>query len=241
MKVNKIQENGYEIEDLHDSDYFRFKAISSHGMIDVIKADYDVEVAMMPKNLPQRSLEMGSIIHGAILEPERIDEIVQENYTSLIMPDDMGTLLKMLYASINNDEIRNALKTTKNELTLLHTRDGKASIKGKTDAIDVEKGIIYDVKSISRLKYYKNHIRNFGYGNQASLYTRLAELVYGKPFQFVWFFVSKDLGDIAIVEYEKKDEHLEEIKKAIEAFDYFNKDVKFEQFPTEKKPEISLF
>ena len=241
MKIKEIQKNGYEIDNLHDRDYFSFKAVSSHSMIDVIKSDYDVEIASKPKDLPQRSLEMGSIIHGAILEPERIDEIVQENYTSLQMPEDMGTLLKMLYASINNDEIRNCLKTTRNELTLLHTRDNLASIKGKTDAIDIEKGVIYDVKSISRLKYRKSHIRNFGYNFQGALYTRLAELVYGKPFDFVWWFVSKDLGEIAIEEYQKKDEHLEAIRKAIEAFDYFNKDVKFDEFPTEKKPTVSLF
>ena len=131
-----------------------------------------------------------------------------------------------------NKRFRDMLASTDKELTLVRARNNKRSLKAKCDAIDVDNGIIYDIKSISNLNYHKRHINSYLYQIQACYYSLVAEKIYGKPFKFIWVFVEKKEGHrIKFVDYDdyKSPHDLNNTPKALKAYDDWYSNDKFDK------------
>jgi hypothetical protein len=79
------------------------------------------------------------------------------------------------------------------ELSLVAELDG-VKCKIRADYIIPDKGIIFDVKTSRQEtspEIFKESVSMFGYDLSAALYARVAEAVYGRPFDFYFGVISK--------------------------------------------------
>lgn len=78
-----------------------------------------------------------------------------------------------------------------------HTMVGEllgVKVKARTDAINVERGFISDIKTTSMpsgLDYFKVTVEQYSYHLSAALYCEIARQTYNKDFDFYWKVLSK--------------------------------------------------
>jgi len=152
------------IEGLPNDDYHDFKGISASGLKQAFKDPklYAYKDDLM--RLPSPALDMGNAVHESLLEPDKFDI---KNYK--LTPSNITKLEIM----INNGKVMfdYILSKTQNERSLFFKDNGFIR-KVRPDSYDVEKGIIYDVKTTrynSKSKFIKDAYE-LGYHLQAAFY-----------------------------------------------------------------------
>lgn len=157
------------------------------------------------------SFEEGSLTHSLILEPH----LVQEEYALYPGLRKQGADFEAFAASagsktiisrtqkIRCDAYRDAFK--KNPIAVNLIKGGVSEqticaefngvpIKVRCDYINVEAGYIADVKTSAfpvDVDSAKLTVQKWDYGLSAALYTAIASLHYGKPFDFYFIFIGK--------------------------------------------------
>lgn len=158
-------------------------------------------------------LTEGTLIHTKILEPHLYDDqvAVSSEYTKrgnaykdfvaanpgkLCISGGQAQKLENMYAAyLKRPEAVQAIKQSRTEVTVGSEIMG-IPVKIRCDAIDIEHGIISDVKSTSYsadLEVFKQNAYSqmLSYDISAALYCLVAEQELGRPFDFHYIVISK--------------------------------------------------
>lgn len=141
---------------------------------------------------------------GKIWDTFKASEVAGKNRTILSKPQwkrceklvngfkcpDTG---KMVNGYKANKAAVNMVNGCQSELSLFGEFNG-VPIKVRADSIDIENGIIADIKTTSYpsdFDSFKFTVDDFNYGLSAALYTKMFEEFYGRKFEFFWIVISK--------------------------------------------------
>jgi hypothetical protein len=171
-----------------------------------------------PEEKENPAFEDGSLMHSLILEPEKVaseyafytglikrgrefEEFKAANPgKTVISAPQKARCLALVRAHENNKIANELLQGGFAEYTICQVwKDLK--IKVRCDYINIEKGYILDVKSTGRLaeiEEFKQTISMYKYDLSAALYCAIAEIQYGKPFDFYFDVLSKKDGDVQV-------------------------------------------
>lgn len=147
-----------------------------------------------------QALEIGTLLHAMVLTPHELEEIESTRCTNLT-DNDRKKAKMMAKAVLSNTKAVELLEGTTKELAMYYTGQG-LKIRGKADAIHLEKKYIVDVKTAADVRNFKQAIRDFRYGIQAAFYLQIANLITdSNDFNtFFWIVVDKYKGAVKIVE-----------------------------------------
>lgn len=165
------------------------------------------------KPLTGNFLDEGSYVHSLILEPEKVEEeyaISQsfhkrgKEWTEFYDANmNSGKILLSKAQSQRCKTYYDAYKRNKNAVDLVsegeaeHTVCGELNgvkVKVRADWVNVDKGYIVDVKTSAHSvdkDSFKLTIDRYMYQLSASLYCKVLEQEYGKPFDFYYIAISK--------------------------------------------------
>ena len=208
----------YKGNDLSNADYHaETEHLSSSNLKTLLK---DVEKFHNEKILGNvqikklNAFDEGSLVHGMILEPHLVDEEfvmfdgfrksgkVWEAFKQAEKSGKNRTILskpqwlrcqKWVEAFKQNKTAVEIVKSSQTELSLFGNMQD-VPIKVRADIIDVEAGIIADIKTTSYptdIDSFRYTVQDFDYGLSAALYTGMFEQYYGKSFQFLWIVIGK--------------------------------------------------
>lgn len=163
----------------------------------------------------QSALDMGTLLHTALLEPHLFENSYNvypgmrragaeyEKFMAALTPEQAtkpvlllshAHTLKKLIAEFRKHEVASELlKNTISEQTICGTLNG-VKVKARFDAISVERGEIYDVKSTGYggdVESFTQTMKDLMYPLSGALYCAIAEAHYGKPFTFYYLVGSK--------------------------------------------------
>jgi hypothetical protein len=163
----------------------------------------------------RNALDLGSLIHSLILEPELVNESYNffpgfrkagndyENFIANLAPERVNLPVisgaqnaeaqKLMAAYYRNKVALKVMSSVVCEQTICGTLHG-VPIKVRFDAVDVEAGIIWDVKTTAwpgEVESFKQTMADLNYPLSGALYCAMAEQYYGKPFRFGYIVISK--------------------------------------------------
>ena len=195
----------------HSDDFFTSSTAVKMLYYDIPK--YEKEYIQKNKTIfNSPALDMGSFIHTLILEPEKLEEeyaffpgwdkresgfkeFKEENSGKIIISQAQKMQAKKMMDSFNSLKIaKDLISESKTEITLCVDLFD-VPVKVRFDAVNIEKGEIYDVKTSSYGVDYDTFkmqgINNLKYEVSAGLYTLAASKFFGKPFNFYFVCLSK--------------------------------------------------
>lgn len=208
------------LNECSNSEYHADKEyISSSGLKVAYKDIAEFKNQIIDGNRPsfsnENALNEGSLTHARLLEPQNIPQdfifyeglrksgneweafkaalsLIDRNKVIISRPQRLrvDTYVK---AFQRRKEAVNMLTGGHAEQTICGELEG-IKIKVRFDYINVDLGIIYDVKTTGKtadLHTFKQTITDLSYQLSAALYCRLAEQYYGKKFEFIFIVISK--------------------------------------------------
>ncbi len=212
------------------------------------------------KNASSDAMDVGTAIHMRILEPEEyakqvivytgrragsIWEAFKETHKDKLILGSMqqiqlDTMYNSFLKSIKGPELISGGQAEVSLFSNLHEHD----IRVRADYINVEKGIIFDLKSTSGIiedeKFKRSaESKQYGYDLQAALYVDAFSKHYSKPFTFYWIVMSKDYDQIKFYKASSKmiDQGRTKYKKGLDLLiKYHITDWKFENEVIELMP-----
>lgn len=155
--------------------------------------------------------EEGSVTHSLILEPEKVASEYAffeglrragKAYEDFVAANP-GKKIVTTTVKARAEKHRQALLRRPEAVSLLQNGASEQNmfgkifdvpVKARADYINVEAGIIVDVKTSSfpsGAEFFKQAIHDFRYDLSAALYKQIAEQGYGKEFTFYWVVISK--------------------------------------------------
>lgn len=161
----------------------------------------------------QNALDEGSLVHAILLEPETVHKefafykgfrkqgadwekfksTIQSTQRIIISEQQKRRVNSYIDAFNRRPEAVEMLKNGKAEQTICGSLYN-VPIKVRFDYINIEKGIIYDIKTTSGpadIFSFKDTIKKYSYQLSAALYCAMAEKFYGKKFEFYFIVISK--------------------------------------------------
>lgn len=159
------------------------------------------------------ALQEGSLCHTMLLEPHLVSEEYEfypglrkqgvdwETFVSNSTKNERSILsapqrwkVEQLVAGVNKIKVaRDLLSGGVPEQTICGVLD-EVPVKVRFDYINVDKGYIADVKTTGYsgdLDSFRQTVKDLMYHLSAALYTKVAELHYGRPFDFYFIVASK--------------------------------------------------
>lgn len=180
-------------------------ALFKHQIIDGNRPEFSNKAA----------LEDGSLTHALLLEPHNVHQDFVfwnglrksgnqwETFVAELSSDDRNKVIISKPQRLRVDSYIAAFKRRKEavnmltggfaEQTICGEIDG-VKIKVRFDYINVDLGIIYDIKTTGKpadLHTFKQTATDLSYQLSAALYCRLAEQYYGRKFDFIFIVISK--------------------------------------------------
>jgi RNA polymerase-binding transcription factor DksA len=163
---------------------------------------------------PTAAMEFGSALHKYVLEfgnfyneyytdtsisnlskktkeyKEKLEELEKENQGKTFIKAEDYKRIVDISDMLHQDEYVSSLLLDfeDNERKLMAEIDGRL-YKGTPDKYSVEKGIIIDLKTCSDPSSFEKDANKYGYFIQQSLYKKLCETNYSKPFNFIFIVV----------------------------------------------------
>lgn len=169
----------------------------------------------------QSALDLGSLIHAMVLEPHTVatdfamwdgsrkagkefELFKMKHDGKIILNKGQQDMADMMFDDFNKTKIdldngetimaRDLFDGGECELSVFG-KLGHLPIKTRYDYIDVDRGVIIDVKTtsqdVSTKKGAKEVIEGLGYDLSAALYLDMAEKQWGRKFVFQWCFMQK--------------------------------------------------
>lgn len=199
----------------HSDDFFTSSTAVKLLVYDIPKYENDYLLKnRMDSHNP--AFDMGSYIHSLILEPHKIEEeyaffpgfdkresgfqeFKENNKGKIILSGGQVLQAQKMMKSYNKLKIaKDLVDKSKKELTLCVDIAG-IPVKVRFDAVNIEEGEIYDVKTsgyeVDYDSFKMNGINGLKYDISAALYSMAAELYFGKPFKFYFLCLSKKSYD----------------------------------------------
>lgn len=191
----------------------------------------------------QAALTIGSLTHTMILEPHmrdkdylfspawRRNELKHKEFMASLSPDERRTVVtqpenenvkKLMEAYYRLPAAVELMKDTDSEHTLCTTIDG-VRVKARFDAVNIEKGLLLDIKTTGRSSdtdSFKQTCADLSYDISAALYLAVAEEVYQRPFDFYFIVLSKadHTCDLYKTSYDTRIKGMKKVRKALENF-----------------------
>jgi hypothetical protein len=196
------------------------------------------------KNVPPRIekayFSEGSLFHSMLLEPHRVKEeyaffegwrkagadferFKLENSDKIIISKPQQHRVESWVQSVNAKKIAMELLDGGEVEHTICTDLAGVKVKTRSDKINIEAGRIIDLKTTSddtEVELFKHAAREYGYDLSAALYCMVAELHYGKPFEFYFVVASKADNGCAVYKMSRKSmlEGMTKVMKAIELY-----------------------
>lgn len=172
---------------------------------------YKEKILGLRESKSSPSMEEGSLTHSLILEPQ----LVKDEYAFYQGLRKVGPEFNAFAAANSHKTVMSRPQQIRCELyrdTYLQNSTAVKLISGgypelticqmlndiptkvRCDYINIEAGYIADVKTSAYpidVENFRTTVDRWGYGLSASLYTRVAELYYGKPFSFYFIAIYK--------------------------------------------------
>lgn len=183
------------------------------------------------------AMRVGTAIHTAILEPEEyfatiaylpdIDgrtkegkilkaEFEEKNVGKTILKADSQEIVERCCKAVvacmkaNADKFSSGIRK---EVVVLGSLF-KIDCKAKLDIVDVERGVITDIKSCQDAMKFRYDVQDRLYWVQAGFYCLMAEMMWGKPFSFQFIAVETTEPSGAVL-YTVTDEELQIWKNCV--------------------------
>lgn len=162
----------------------------------------------------QGALDEGTLVHTALLEPELYNDSfvlfdgwkkAGKEYDAFLSNLSAGDT-RIVISAPQKHRIEKLVKLAKSHLTYTSMLAGGEAeqticgilhdipIKVRFDYINVKKGFIFDVKTTGYsgdVEVFKLTTKDLSYDLSAALYLSMAEIYYGKPFEFYFGVLSK--------------------------------------------------
>jgi hypothetical protein len=235
---------GFSNEEYHADRKFLSSSVIKTLYWDVKKyEDEYINGNKVQKN--SNGMQEGTAIHYKILEPHLYDietaiypemekrgnafkEFENNNHGKLILSLSQAMKVDRMFIAYNKrKEAVEMLNSCDKEYTICAEVEGVAC-KMRADAINIEDGFIADIKSTSysaELEVFKENAYSqlLSYDISAALYTKIAEIQYGKPFDFYYIVISKK--DYVCHIYKASQQSIingrNKISKALSSLKYF--------------------
>ena len=196
---------------LDDSFYYGYlgsNALSSSSMKKLLESPKSyVKSLNMSSDSP--ALSLGRLVHLAVLEPHRLDDIkvtegtkatkaykdavAQFGSANVFTQSEYTSASYISEAVWKNKEVASLLETCRMEVPAIKEIDGYA-VRGKADALGFNR--IIDLKTTSDpVEKFHWTAKNYNYALQAALYMYLFDVD-----EFIFLVVNKDTKDLAIYE-----------------------------------------
>lgn len=198
-----------------NTDYHADRTHLSSSMLKLILTDrqkfYEKWVLNMREADSKPAFEEGTITHSLILEPHKVNEEYAfyeglrragAHYEAFAAANP-GKRIILASTRVRAEKHKAALNRRPEALSLLQNGEAEQNIfgavlgipvKARADYINVEQGIIVDVKTSaypSDSEIFKGTVKEFMYDLSAALYKNIAEQAYQKDFTFYWVVISK--------------------------------------------------
>lgn len=187
----------------------------------------------------QGALDEGTLVHTALLEPELYEASFSlfdgwkkmgkeyDKFMDAIQPGDS----RIVISPPQKHRIEKLVKLAKAHPTYMNFLSGGEAeqticgmlhdipIKVRFDYINVERGFIFDVKTTGYsgdVEVFKLTTKDLSYDLSAALYLSMAEIHYGKPFDFYFGVLSKRDETANVYKLSKKT-RLEGARKVVDA------------------------
>lgn len=199
----------------HADDFFTSSTAVKLLYYDIPKYEEQYLRKEKDTNSDNPAFAIGSYVHSLILEPDKVSseyaffpewdgrssgyqQFKKDNAGKTVITKSQQMQVEKMMKSYKAHPIASKMiKPSLKELTLCIDLFG-VPVKVRFDAIDVEAGIITDVKTsgydVDQETFKMQGIGNLKYGVSAGLYTLAAELYYGKSFDFYFLCLSKKSG-----------------------------------------------
>jgi PDDEXK-like domain of unknown function (DUF3799) len=217
--MSKQLVDGLNLDISNESYHNDTNYLSSSVLKTILKSLDDYRVQYIEGHKKQFSnkdaLNTGTLLHTAILEPHLYDNSFlvypgmrragreYEEFVANIKPQDAGKpimllshmhQIKNLLAAYNRHSVaKDLMKKVMCEQTICGELFG-VPIKTRFDAIDVEAGLVLDIKSTGysgERDAFVETVKGLNYALSGALYCAMAEQYYGKPFTFMYIVLSK--------------------------------------------------
>lgn len=215
---------------MDDRDYYRTYAyVSASAIANWVQQGKPEKVEKVKFDIPVKAAEVGTALHALVLEtPAVAQQIISDRCRNLGFSE--WKVINMMVDAVEADsDFQALLEGCEKELAMFYKGRGM-QIKGKADAIHMEAGYVFDVKT-SSAKDFQQSIVDYNYHVQAYFYPMLANLIEGgnRFGRFIWGVVGKRNGKTEIVEATKEQlEHgFEDIKE------YFSRVKRIRPFDSE--------
>lgn len=198
MDITLLNNEVYSREDLlkdmyDDSFYYGFlgqNALSSSSFKTILRSwdDYQLELAGLGSDKPQQALRDGRLIHLAVLEPHRIEDLtiidstkgskkfklaVQErNESEVYTSRELSRCFKLASNVRLNFDAWSLISDSKCEIPEIKMIEG-IPVRGKADIIREEGKHLIDLKTTSDASRFEESIDHWSYDLQGALYLKL--------------------------------------------------------------------
>lgn len=215
--MNKLQ---LGINQVTNSEYHSDQEYLSSSKLKLLITDTEkfykeVVLGLKPPEPDKPAFAEGSYVHTLVLEPEKVQAEYQffdgwrkqgSDWTKFLETANPSKRILSAPQKHRCETWAASIKKRLKQIDLLksglpeHTLCAilhNVKVKIRADWINVEAGYIADVKTtgdMSDLELFKFTIEKYYYQLSAALYCLVAELVYGKPFDFYFIVVSKTDG-----------------------------------------------
>lgn len=191
--------------------YFDVKRISN-SQLGYMKRSLDYWKYKMSKPSEITSaLLFGTGLHCAVLEPQKYEILAESTYKTVCqkyLELYAGELLNGQKAEIDrlvevlkSHPVANKIFGKGEKEKELYFNYNEVECKAKLDYIDVDNGIIYDLKTTRDIEKVERSLFDYSYYRQAVFYQIGAMLEYDKNFDFRFIFISTDeLPEVRVVE-----------------------------------------
>ena len=175
---------------------------------------------------PKAAFDEGSLVHALILEPHVVEDEfafypgmrkhgkdweafkhAPENAGKVLLSEPQRKRCEFYVEAYNRlPAAKELIQGGEAEHTICH-KYADLDLKVRTDYINVDKGYIVDVKTSSfpvDRESFAMTIEQWSYQLSASMYCKLAELEYDKPFDFYFVAISKREQDCQVYKVSKR-------------------------------------
>jgi PDDEXK-like domain of unknown function (DUF3799) len=190
------------------------------------------------------ALDVGSLVHSLILEPELVSDSYNffegfrkqgeafDNFVSsipvnkkdlpIISTPQLGEANQLVAAYRNSKSAIRLMKNVKTEFTVC-AELSDVKVKTRFDAVDLEAGLILDVKTTGYSgdhESFKQTMKDLNYPLSGALYCEVASKHFGKPFKFIYIVLSKR-DKTCNVYYTSEQTHNEGLRQVYQALNKY--------------------
>jgi len=227
-------------------EYHSDKSYLSSSLLKTLNEDpskfYKEVILGQSERVHRAVYDLGSLTHSMLLEPHLVDEEFAffkgwrkagKDWDAFL--DDEANHGKIYISAPQLEQAKAFVEAAKARPEFIHMLQGghaelsicttmmDVAVKMRADYINIDKGYIFDVKTtgyVADIEIFKQTIADFQYDLSGALYCMIAELHYGKPFDFYFGVISKPDLQADVYKMSKKSMEFgrEKVKAALETY-----------------------